>query len=132
MPTRDRPTPRTLLLPAALFAAALLLLTLATPVQAHPQSPFEPMDVFQLEYAADPQISPDGAQVVYVRTSMDIMKDRKRGEIWIVNADGSDHRRLATGSSPAGPPTARASRTPPTARSTSAGWTPARLRPSRS
>ena len=97
MPTRDRPTPRTLLLPAALFAAALLL---ATPVAAHPQSPFEPMDVFQLEYAADPQISPDGAQVVYVRTSMDIMKDRKRGEIWIVNADGSDHRRLATGSSP--------------------------------
>ena len=84
----------------AALAALPLLLTLATPFAAHPQTPFEPMDVFQLEYAADPRISPDGGQVVYVRTSMDIMKDRKRGEIWIVNADGTDHRRLAAGSSP--------------------------------
>ena len=58
------------------------------------------MDVFQLEYAADPQISPDGTQVVYVRTSMDIMKDRKRSELWIVGSDGSGHRRLAAGGSP--------------------------------
>ena len=94
-PRRARPRPST-----PNTSLALLLLTLATPVAAHPQSRFEPMDVFQLEYAADPQISPDGSQVVYVRTSMDIMKDRKRGELWIVNADGSDHRRLAAGSSP--------------------------------
>ncbi len=58
------------------------------------------MDVFQLEYAADPQISPDGTQVVYVRTSMDIMKDRKRSELWIVGSDGSGHRRLVAGGSP--------------------------------
>ncbi|MDE2874815.1 MAG: S9 family peptidase [Gemmatimonadota bacterium] len=82
------------------FAALPLLAVLTTPFAAHAQSPFEPMDVFQLEYAADPQISPDGSQVVYVRTSMDIMKDRKRSELWIVGADGSDHRRLAAGGSP--------------------------------
>ena len=79
---------------------AALLLTLAATTPAHSQSRFEPMDVFQLEYAADPQISPDGTQVVYVRTSMDIMKDRKRSELWIVNADASSHRPLGTGSSP--------------------------------
>ena len=72
--------------------------TFAAPAQA--QSRFESMDVFQLEYAADPQISPDGSQVVYVRTAMDIMRDRKRSELWVINADGSDHRRLATGGSP--------------------------------
>ena len=82
------------------LAVTVILLNFATPTTAHPQSPFEPMDVFQLEYAADPQISPDGSQVVYVRTSMDIMKDRKRSELWIVGADGSGHRRLAAGSSP--------------------------------
>ncbi len=108
MPTNDRPAPRArparpprAAAPAAAFLlAAPLLVTLAAPPPAHPQSRFEPMDVFQLEYAADPQISPDGSQVVYVRTSMDIMKDRKRSELWIVGADGSDHRRLAVGSSP--------------------------------
>ncbi len=68
----------------------------------HAQAPghFESMDVFELEYAADPQISPDGEHVVYVRTSMDVMADRKRSELWILGSDGSDHRRLAEGSSP--------------------------------
>ncbi len=80
--------------------AAALLITLAVPRPARAQSHFEPMDVFALEYAADPQIAPGGSQVVYVRTSMDIMSDRKRSELWIVNADGSDHRRLGAGGSP--------------------------------
>ena len=58
---------------------------------------FQPMDVFQLEYASDPQISPDGKQVVYVRNFMDIKKDRRRSHLWIVNADGSEHRPLTDG-----------------------------------
>ncbi len=106
MPRSSRPSPPSPTLPVpattratSTFATALLL-TLAAATPAHPQSRFEPMDVFQLEYAADPRISPDGARVVYVRTSMDIMRDRKRSELWIVGADGSGHRRLATGSSP--------------------------------
>src|SRR5205823_7891481 len=49
----------------------------------------ELMDVFQLEYASDPQVSPDGKQVVYVRNFMDIMKDRQRSHLWIINVDGS-------------------------------------------
>ena len=54
-------------------------------------------DVFELEWAADPQISPDGSQIVYVRTSNDVMSDRSRRQIWIVGADGSGHRPLITG-----------------------------------
>ena len=80
--------------------AAALLITLAAPRPADAQDRFEPMDVFALEYAADPQISPDGRQVVYVRTSMDVMRDRRRSELWIVNVDGSGHRRLGEGGSP--------------------------------
>mgnify|MGYP001829003094 FL=1 len=41
-------------------------------------------DVFELEIAADPQISPDGARVAYVRRSMDIMTDSARSNIWLV------------------------------------------------
>ena len=86
----------------ATFAAAAAALTaLATaPSPATAQSRFEPMDVFQLEYAADPQITFVGNRIVYVRTSMDIMTDRKRSELWVVNLDGTGHRRLAAGSSP--------------------------------
>ncbi len=56
------------------------------------------IDVFQLEVAADPRISPDGERIVYVRSFMDIMADKRRSNLWIVNADGSDHRPLTTGS----------------------------------
>jgi dipeptidyl aminopeptidase/acylaminoacyl peptidase len=55
-------------------------------------------DIFGLEYAGDPQIAPDGKSVVYVRKSMDIMKDRGRSNLWIINSDGSDHRAIASSS----------------------------------
>jgi dipeptidyl aminopeptidase/acylaminoacyl peptidase len=58
---------------------------------------FQLIDVFQLEYAADPQISPDGTTIVYARNFMDIMKDRGRSNLWILNADGTNHRPLTSG-----------------------------------
>ncbi len=60
---------------------------------------FEPADVFELEWASDPQISPDGRTIVYVRNHMDIMTDRRESNLWIVNADGSNHRPLLRGTS---------------------------------
>jgi acylaminoacyl-peptidase len=55
------------------------------------------MDVFGLEWAADPQIAPDGHHVAYVRRSMDILHDRQRSQIWLLDIDGGDHRPLAGG-----------------------------------
>ena len=57
---------------------------------------FQPLDVFQLEHAADPQISPDGTQIVYRRSGFDIMKDRGTGNLWIINTDGTNHRKLTS------------------------------------
>ena len=54
-------------------------------------------DVFDLELAGDPQISPDGRRIVYVRTAMDIMKDRPQGTLWIIDSDGGGHRALGGG-----------------------------------
>jgi dipeptidyl aminopeptidase/acylaminoacyl peptidase len=51
-------------------------------------------DVFDLELVKDPQISPDGGRIVYVRGSMDIMKDQPRTNLWIIDVDGADHRPL--------------------------------------
>ncbi|MEM7015884.1 MAG: S9 family peptidase [Pseudomonadota bacterium] len=55
---------------------------------------FQPMDVFHLEYASDPQISPDGKHIVYVRRFMDVMSDQNRANLWMIDADGKRHRPL--------------------------------------
>ena len=68
---------------------------LALPAAA--QQKLTPADIFQLEYAADPQISPDGQWIVYVRQWQDLMTDRRYSNLWLVKADGSDHRPLTTG-----------------------------------
>lgn len=57
---------------------------------------FDYLDVFGLEYAADPQISPSGKRVVYVRKGFDIMTDRQVGNLWTINEDGTDHRKLTS------------------------------------
>ena len=53
---------------------------------------FELEDVFELEYASDPQVSAGGDEVVYVRNFMDKMVDRKRSSLWRVGTDGNGHR----------------------------------------
>lgn len=82
----------------SLIAMAILLLgALAFPALAQSSGKLTINDVFNLELATDPQISPDGKRVVYVRQFADIMTDMRRSNLWIVNVDGSDHRPLTTG-----------------------------------
>ena len=76
--------------------ATTLLLLLSMPILLNAQY-FEAKDVFGLEYASDPQISPDGSKIVYVRRSMDIMSDRSVSNLWILNSDGSNNRALTDG-----------------------------------
>jgi dipeptidyl aminopeptidase/acylaminoacyl peptidase len=56
-----------------------------------------PMDVFHLQYASDPQISPDGKRIVYTRQFSDVMADKRESNLWIINADGAEDRALTTG-----------------------------------
>lgn len=53
---------------------------------------FSSLDVFDLEYADDPRISPDGRQVLYTRRSNNIMTDRTEGALWLAALDGSSNR----------------------------------------
>jgi dipeptidyl aminopeptidase/acylaminoacyl peptidase len=53
-----------------------------------------PMDVFELEYAANPQIAPDGRSVIYERRAMDVMTDRVRSSLWRVALEDGAHRPL--------------------------------------
>lgn len=89
------------LVAAAATAIATITATLAgialAEVPREPVKVFTAADVFRLESAADPQISPDGKLVAYVRVSADIMTDRFRRAIWIVDETGANHWPLAQG-----------------------------------
>lgn len=74
--------------------ALWLLALVAASASAAP--PLSAADVFELQWAGDPQVSPDGRQVAYVRYRGDIMKDAFAGDVWIVSADGRDHRPVVT------------------------------------
>ena len=76
-----------------LFLGAAL--TLSSPLFA--QDRLDYMDFFSVQTAGDPQISPDGKRVVYVRNSADVSSDHRFSNLWIVNFDGSEHRPLTTG-----------------------------------
>ncbi|MFA0810022.1 S9 family peptidase [Microbulbifer epialgicus] len=77
------------------IAAAILI---ASPALAEEQSTnFSYEDVFNLEYASDPQFSNDGKSIYYVRNSMNKMADNKRANLWRISADGKDHRPLTSG-----------------------------------
>ncbi|MHC5064588.1 MAG: prolyl oligopeptidase family serine peptidase [Planctomycetota bacterium] len=81
----------------SLAAVAVMSPCLAQETSAQDDRLFRPIDVFQLENASDPQVSPDGTKIVYVRNRFDIMKDRRRTNLWIIDYDGSDHRPLTSG-----------------------------------
>ncbi|MFB3070264.1 MAG: hypothetical protein ACE1ZF_06210, partial [Gemmatimonadales bacterium] len=79
------------------FFAAGLVLSVAVPVQTTAQEQ-EQDDRLTLglyldwERVSDPQISPDGQQIVYTRRWVDKINDRNRSSLWIMNADGSRNR----------------------------------------
>ncbi len=74
-----------------------LIMVAATASAADDADILKNVDIFQMEVASDPQISPDGSQIAYVRRAMEIMSDRPVSNVWVINADGSDHRPLLSG-----------------------------------
>ena len=60
---------------------------------------FEPMDVFGLQWVDNPQISPDGHQIVFERMGFDVMTDRKQSSLWRIDSDGENLRPVAASGS---------------------------------
>jgi len=49
---------------------------------------FQPLQVFELSWASNPEISPDGTLVAYSRNWMDIHTDTRAHSLWIVHRKG--------------------------------------------
>lgn len=62
-----------------------------------PSRLFTGADLFGLEVATDPQISPDGKMIAYVRQSNDIMTDRARSTIWLIDVVSGRQSPLVAG-----------------------------------
>lgn len=89
------PAPR---LARAAFAVSLCALTAgALDAQAARRDKLALEDYLEWENVQAPQLSPDGRQVVYVRTWVDKINDRQQSSVWIMNADGSRTRALVEG-----------------------------------
>lgn len=78
-------TRTTLALTAALLASAASAQQPIAAVTPAPSPVFSGSDMFNLSYASDPQISPDGKRIAYVRMTADVMTDRYRPTIWLID-----------------------------------------------
>jgi Tol biopolymer transport system component len=50
-----------------------------------------------MESVSNPQISPDGARIVYTRSWADKVNDRRSSSLWVMDSDGSRNRHLLEG-----------------------------------
>jgi dipeptidyl aminopeptidase/acylaminoacyl peptidase len=57
----------------------------------------EPKDITRIVWVSDPQISPDGARVAFVATTLSEERDEYLSNIWIVDAAGGPARRFTAG-----------------------------------
>jgi dipeptidyl aminopeptidase/acylaminoacyl peptidase len=80
-----------------ILAAALISMLLDPVTAQETPGKFEPLDIFDVEFISDPQISDDGDRIIYVRNFKDIMTDANLGNLWMINSDGSQNRPLTTG-----------------------------------
>jgi dipeptidyl aminopeptidase/acylaminoacyl peptidase len=80
----------------SLFCVAVVLMAAVSGglSQAQAQDPLSLGDIMQLEWASDPQISPDGQSIAYVRNGMDPMSDSRRGSLWMIDVASGEQRPL--------------------------------------
>jgi len=60
---------------------------------------------WEFETVSDPQLSPDGSQIIYTRGWIDKVNDKRESSLWVMNADGSKNRFLVRGSNARWSPT---------------------------
>ena len=78
-----------------LFAALCLAAAIAAVAQAQKRSVTE-KDIFQFNWIGDPQISPDGSRVAFVRVTVDEKKTGYETAIWSVSMRGEEQPRRMT------------------------------------
>ncbi len=82
--------------------ASLVLIPSTTPIAASKRAITE-TDLLKFTWIADPQISPDGASVAFVKVVVNEKENRYETSLYTVPASGGDTRRLTSGIRDTGP-----------------------------
>ena len=80
--------------------ALVLLLGAPAPMAAQRDTILTVASYLDLETVSDPQLSPDGKQIIYTRRFVNTREDRWETALWIMDADGGRQRYLTRGSGP--------------------------------
>ena len=79
---------------------AIVLLALTAVLAGHAGAtaagPFEVRDLIAFDRLSDARVSPDGQSIVFTVSSLDLEANRRRSDLWLVQADGSGLRRLTS------------------------------------
>ena len=86
---------------AAVAVFALPLLAANAPLRAQQSVPQKDRltiaDYFDWEDVGSPSLSPDGKQIIYTRTWIDRLNDKRESSVWIMSSDGTRNRFLVKG-----------------------------------
>ena len=58
--------------------------------------PFSIHDMLAMDRISDPQVSPDGKLIVFTLRKTDLEADKGRTDLWLIDTDGTDLRRLTS------------------------------------
>jgi dipeptidyl aminopeptidase/acylaminoacyl peptidase len=85
-------------------AACVVVLALAASPASAQKRTITEQDLLQFVWVADPQISPDGSQVVFVRVAADEKTDQYDTSLWVARTDAAEApRQLTFGTRDTGP-----------------------------
>ncbi len=68
------------------------------PATQRPQNRISLEQYLDWEDVQNPQLSPDGTQIIFTRRWIDKMNDKWESSVWVMNADGTHQRSLVQGS----------------------------------
>jgi dipeptidyl aminopeptidase/acylaminoacyl peptidase len=84
--------------PAAVTGVAIVITLTAAIASGQPaKRPITLDDLAKIKSVSDPQRSPDGKWVAYVVGSVDVDKDKRDSDLWMVSWDGTQTVRLTSG-----------------------------------
>jgi Tol biopolymer transport system component len=82
---------------ALLLLVSALLLAGSHALGAQDKRPLSFVDSIEMPFVTDPQVSPDGKQILFVMDKPDWKNNRRVGHIYRINADGTNQVQLTFG-----------------------------------
>jgi dipeptidyl aminopeptidase/acylaminoacyl peptidase len=79
---------------ALLVASLLACFPLVSPAAMPGPRPFDVRDLIAFDRLSEPGVSPDGRQVVFTVSALDLAANKRRSDLWVVGTDGSGLRPL--------------------------------------